>query len=281
MDEARLRECLELSIKLSIDAGRAILRVYQGDFSIDRKSDDSPLTLADITSHKIISEGLSSTGIPLLSEEGKDIPYEVRKKWGFFWLIDPLDGTKEFIKRNGEFTVNISLIHHSKPVLGVIYAPVIGLLYYGLKGEGAFKSSINDPVSIKTIISESQRLPLYSGDMASSLRIVASRSHLSAETEAYINKLKGRYRDISFLSAGSSLKFCLIAEGKADIYPRFSPTMEWDTAAGQIIVEESGGDVLDVEKGKALDYNKGDLKNPHFIAMSYNLFTQKSNLCSL
>lgn len=269
MDEARLRECLELSIKLSIEAGRAILRVYQGDFSIDRKSDDSPLTLADITSHKIISEGLSSTGIPLLSEEGKDIPYEIRRRWDFFWLIDPLDGTKEFIKRNGEFTVNISLIQGSRPVLGVIYAPVTGLLYFALKGKGAFKASINNS-NVEAAIAHSQRLPLNCRDKSSSLRIIASRSHLSAETEAYINELKGRYRDISFLSAGSSLKFCLIAEGKADIYPRFAPTMEWDTAAGEIIVEEAGGEVLDAETGQPLKYNKKNLNNPYFIAKGLN-----------
>lgn len=274
MDEAGLRKLLELSIGLSIEAGREILRIYEGDFSIEKKSDSSPLTLADIKSHRIISDGLSSTGIPLLSEEGKDIPYEIRRRWDFFWLIDPLDGTKEFIKRNGEFTVNISLIQGSRPVLGVIYAPVTGLLYFALKGKGAFMASINNS-NVEAIIAHARRLPLNSRDKSSSLRIIASRSHLSAETGAYINKLKDRYRDISFISAGSSLKFCLVAEGKADIYPRFSPTMEWDTAAGQTIVEEAGGEVLDAETGQPLKYNKETLNNPYFVVKGASLKIRK------
>lgn len=268
MNEAGLRELLKLSIRLSLEAGKEILRIYEGENSVDKKSDDSPLTLADISSHRIISDGLSSTDIPLLSEEGKDISYEVRRNWQYFWLIDPLDGTKEFIKRNGEFTVNIALIHASRPVLGIIYAPVMRLLYYALKGEGAYKTLVGEDGNLDKIISGAQRLPLYSRDILSR-RIVASRSHMSAETEAYIIKLKDKFKEVSFLSAGSSLKFCLIAEGSADIYPRFGPTMEWDTAAGQIIVEEAGGTVLEVETGQPLVYNKRDLKNPYFIVRSH------------
>lgn len=274
MNEAKLHELLKLSIRLCLEAGREILRIYEEEFSIDKKSDNSPLTLADINSHRIISEGLSLTGIPLLSEEGKDIPYEIRKRWDFFWLVDPLDGTKEFIKRNGEFTVNIALIKGSRPVLGVIHAPVMRLLYYAIKDKGAYRALTDEDANIEKIISGSQKLPLYSKEIASYIRIVASRSHLSSETEAYINKLKGKFKDLSFLSAGSSLKFCLIADGRADIYPRFAPTMEWDTAAGQAIVEEAGGRVLEAETGQPLVYNKKDLKNPYFIAISDNLLPE-------
>lgn len=260
-----LQKLLEISVKLSIDAGRTILRIYEGDFSVQRKSDDSPLTLADINSHRIISEGLSISGIPLLSEEGKGIPYEMRKGWEYLWLVDPLDGTKEFINKNGEFTVNIALIHNSRPILGVIYAPAQRLLYYALKGKGAFKVLLHDEENITDIISHSIKLPLYEHNNHSSIRIIASRSHLSTETKQYINKLQDKYRDVSYLSAGSSLKFCLIAEGKADIYPRFGPTMEWDTAAGEIIVQEAGGEVFDAETGKPLKYNKESLNNLYFI----------------
>lgn len=264
IDKATLTEFLRLSIKLSLEAGREILRVYEEEFTVNRKSDDSPLTIADISSHEIISAGLAVTGIPVLSEEGKDIPYEIRSKWEYLWLVDPLDGTKEFLKRNGEFTVNIALIADKKPVLGVIHAPAKKVIYYAIKGSGAYRSLINNKSRIETI-PESQRLPINIKDNLSTLRIVASRSHLSSETEAYIKGLKENYKDISFFSAGSSLKFCLIAEGKADIYPRFSPTMEWDTAAGQIIVEEAGGEVLDAGTGRPLVYNKENLINPYFV----------------
>lgn len=253
---------LELAIKVSLEAGKEVLSIYNSDFSVDWKADKSPLTLADKKSHQVIWEGLSITGIPLLSEEGKDIPYENRNRWDYFWLVDPLDGTKEFINRNGEFTINISLIHKSRPMLGVIYAPVMGLLYYALKGKGAYRVLIEEAGRVRA-----ERLPLNEADGITTLRVVASKSHLSHETQEYVDRLRGMYKDISFHSAGSSLKFCLVAEGKADIYPRLSPTMEWDTAAGDIIVEESGGEVIDVETGKPLVYNKRVLKNPHFVAV--------------
>jgi 3'(2'), 5'-bisphosphate nucleotidase len=265
-NQEQFQNLLELSIKLSIDAGREILRIYEGEFTFNKKSDNSPITLADMNSHRIISEGLSATGIPILSEEGKDIPYRTRKAWNFFWLVDPLDGTKEFIKKNGEFTVNIALINRTRPVLGVIYAPATGLLYYTSLDRGAYKTTVECLDDIRGILSKAQRLPLPCMEDGQSLRIVASRSHMSPETEAYITRLKNKHREITYLSAGSSLKFCLIAEGKADLYPRLSPTMEWDTAAGQIIVEEAGGWVLDAMRLEPLLYNKADLRNPCFVA---------------
>ncbi|MFN7064590.1 MAG: 3'(2'),5'-bisphosphate nucleotidase CysQ [Aquificaceae bacterium] len=258
---------LELAIKVSLEAGEEILKIYTGDFSIDWKLDQSPLTLADKKSHQIILEGLSITEIPLLSEEGKDIPYENRSKWDYFWLVDPLDGTKEFINRNGEFTINISLIHKSRPMLGVIYVPVKGLLYYALKNKGAYRVFVEEDDSIEGLFSRADKLPLNEADGLTAVRVVASKSHLSPETQAYVDRLRGTYKDISFRSAGSSLKFCLVAEGEADIYPRYSPTMEWDTAAGDVIVEEAEGKVIDVESGKSLIYNKRVLKNPYFVAV--------------
>lgn len=260
-------ELLELAIDASLKAGAAILEVYGSDFAIEHKEDKSPLTLADSKSHTVISSVLKKSGLPVLSEEGRNIAYEERKKWEFFWLADPLDGTKEFIKRNGEFTVNIALIEKNKPVMGVIYVPVLKELYYAAEGMGAFKvekvSIHHLPVSLEQLHLKAQKLPIWTG--REQFTVVASRSHLSEETEVYINELKKQHGEIALISAGSSLKFCLVAEGKADIYPRFGPTMEWDTAAGQAIVEQAGSKVINaVTQGDFL-YNKQELLNPFFI----------------
>lgn len=247
---------LELSIKLSREAGRAIMDIYnEGDISFSSKSDNSPLTLADIASNRVLMDGLSRTALPVLSEENKEVPYEVRKDWKEFWLIDPLDGTKEFIKRNGEFTVNIALIKDNRPVLGVIYVPAKDILYYGIKGEGSWK-----------VENDKKKRLICSNTIDKGLRIIGSRSHFSKDTEDFLKRLSRYFRGMSFVQAGSSLKFCLLAEGVADIYPRFGPTMEWDTGAGQLILEESGGKVLDAHSLKPLMYNKRDLTNPYFIA---------------
>lgn len=242
-------------IALAKKAGEAILKVYTSEFAVEEKEDKSPLTLADRTSHEIISAYLKKRHpFPVLSEEGKDIPYAERKQWEYFWLVDPLDGTKEFIKRNGEFTVNISLIHKNGPVLGVIYVPVSDVVYYAVNGEGAYK--LEQHVST--------RLPLPSNQ--NGVTVVGSRSHGSKELDDLVMGLRERHGTLNFLSAGSSLKFCLVAEGKADIYPRLGPTMEWDTAAGQVIVEEAGGQVVEFGSKQPLRYNKESLLNGHFIS---------------
>lgn len=234
-------------------AGKAILDVYRGKIEVERKDDLSPLTEADRRSHDIIEALLKERyPYPVLSEESKDIPYEQRRAWEFFWLVDPLDGTKEFIKRNGEFTVNIALIHFSRPVCGVIYAPALDVLYHAVSGRGAFKIQSG----------RTERLPLKYA--LSRLTIVGSRSHATKEFEGYIKTIKETFGDADFISAGSSLKFCLIAEGRADIYPRLGPTMEWDTAAGQAIVEAAGGQVVCQGGGGTLKYNKMELRNPNF-----------------
>ncbi|MFC0297001.1 3'(2'),5'-bisphosphate nucleotidase CysQ [Geobacillus jurassicus] len=255
-------------LKISLDAGKEILQVYENDFNVESKEDDSPLTLADKKSHETIVKGLSSLypNIPVLSEEGKSIPYETRKEWNYFWLVDPLDGTKEFIKKNGEFTVNIALIEAGKPVVGVIYAPVLDTAYFAKKSVGSFKLANASTVEIQDdveLVNASVRLPLET--KKEKISVVASRSHLSPETEEYIHQIKEKYGEVDITSAGSSLKFCLVAEGKADVYPRFAPTMEWDTAAGQAIVEQAGGLVFNTKTSEDLTYNKENLLNPWFI----------------
>lgn len=273
-------------IQASIDAGRDILDVYHSDFTVEHKADNSPLTLADKRSHQVIVKSLMPFDIPILSEEGKHIPYEERKSWNMFWLVDPIDGTKEFIKRNGEFTVNIALIHHGKPVLGVIFVPVKKMLYFAVRDLGAYRLELNSldeikDFSLNQIITSSLRLPIepsisksvdnrfvslpFHLDMSRPYTIMGSRSHATPELKAFVEKKRCEFATVEFISAGSSLKFCLVAEGKADIYPRFGPTMEWDTAAGQAIAENSGARVFCVDTNEPLVYNKENLLNPWFV----------------
>jgi 3'(2'), 5'-bisphosphate nucleotidase len=257
---------LETAIRAACLGGKAILEVYSTDFTVEHKEDKTPLTLADRNAHKIITRLLKKTGLPVLSEEGKDIPYEERKIWKDFWLVDPLDGTKEFIKRNGEFTVNIALISEAKPILGVIYVPVNNLLYFASRSAGAFKTlEFNGTFeSLERLIENSSLLPV--SDHADDVTVVCSRSHMSDETLQFVNKLKKNNPGLGFTSVGSSLKLCLVAEGSATIYPRFGPTMEWDTAAGHAILEISGGRVTYTDSPDYLSYNKRSLLNPSFIA---------------
>ncbi|MEJ2594041.1 MAG: 3'(2'),5'-bisphosphate nucleotidase CysQ [bacterium] len=257
-------EIFNIAIKAAIQAGHAILKVYNSDnFEVELKSDNSPLTLADRKAHEVIAEALKESDIPILSEEGRGIPFAERRYWDRFWLVDPLDGTKEFVKRNGEFTVNIALIEKGKPVMGVIYVPVTDTLFFGSRNEGAFKrekaSTVENPL-IGAI-----KLPFKKENDA--YRVVASRSHMSPETVAYVDMLRKQHDDIEIISKGSSLKLCLVAEGLADIYPRFGPTSEWDTAAGHAIVLASGGKVvLTEDETKELIYNKENILNPYFVA---------------
>ena len=233
-------------------AGEAIMEIYQKDFTVEYKDDKSPLTQADLKANEIICNALKELypNIPIMSEENKQVEYEVRKEWEYYWCIDPIDGTKEFIKKNDEFTVNIALIYEKKPVLGVVYAPVIDEMYKAKKGFGAFKNN--------------HRLPLQLNDsLKEKLVVVASKSHLSKETQDFINKLDTNY--IEQISKGSSLKFCMIATGEADIYPRLAPTMEWDTAAADAIVREAGKMTYEFYNKKSLVYNKEDLLNPWFV----------------
>lgn len=241
------------------EAGAAILSVYEKDFEVEYKDDRSPLTEADRLSHERIVEGLAAldASIPVLSEEGKDIPYAERVNWQRFWLVDPLDGTKEFVKRNGEFTVNIALIEQGYPVLGVIYVPVTDVLYYGEAGKEAVKIASG---------SMAQTLAVRKPE-SGAITIVESRSHPSPELESFMSELQQKYSSIDRISKGSSLKFCAVAEGSAHLYPRMGPTMEWDTAAGQAIVEAAGGSVKWLN-GERVHYNKEILRNDFFIVGS-------------
>jgi 3'(2'), 5'-bisphosphate nucleotidase len=244
-------------IEISLEAGNAIMDVYDSasDAEVEMKSDNSPLTLADRRSNDIICRGLEglSPDYPVISEENKMVPYDVRKNFQRFWLVDPLDGTKEFIKRNGDFTVNIALIEGQTPVAGFVYAPVLGEMYWAVRGKGAF---LRKGTETRAVTASEFRM----SDPA--LRVVCSRSHLNPETQAFIDDLERPEK----VSKGSSLKFLLLASGKAELYPRIAPTMEWDTAAAQCILEAAGGEVIEYTSGLPLKYNKEVLVNPHFIA---------------
>jgi 3'(2'), 5'-bisphosphate nucleotidase len=259
---------IRTALKSAFQAGKAIMDIYRQPFDVEFKSDNSPLTIADKTAHTIITEGLSDTGLPVLSEEGIQLSYDIRKNWEDFWLVDPLDGTKEFIKRNGDFTVNIALISNHQPVFGVVYVPVSDFMYWGSKsGSYRLNGKQLEPIDFEnfhSIETLAERLPCIS--RTEGYLVLGSRSHMNNETESFINDLKITHPDLAFLSRGSSLKFCTLAEGGADIYPRFGPTMEWDTGAGHAVARFAGCSVDQVENGLAVEYNKPSLLNPYFIA---------------
>ncbi|TVR77912.1 MAG: 3'(2'),5'-bisphosphate nucleotidase [Chitinophagaceae bacterium] len=245
-------------LKISAEAGKLIMAIYKQPFDVEEKEDKTPLTLADKASNGFITEALKklTPDIPIISEEMKQVDYEVRKDWKYLWMVDPLDGTKEFIKKNGEFTVNISLISENESILGVVHIPATNESYFAKKNEGAFKVTNTEKVKINK-----------SGDyrLKENIKVVASRSHKDNKLNSFLEDLQHEGKNIEIMSKGSSLKFCMIAEGSADVYPRFGPTMEWDTAAAQIIAEEAGCKVLDISNGERLSYNKEDLLNPGFI----------------
>ena len=247
--------CIDFAAVVAIAqaAGAAIMNIYDSDFEVQTKGDDSPLTCADRAAHQIITEGLVALtpNLPILSEEGRDIPYSERRDWPRFWLVAPLAGAKEFIKRNGEFTVNIALVEEGAVRAGVVHVPALGKTYIGLAQQGAWlQQDDKEPGAIRVRCSDLQR----------GLSVVMSRSHPSPELEEYLQTVKVA----EAVSVGSSLKLCTVAEGQADLYPRLGPTMEWDTAAGQALVEAAGGSVTTLA-GDPLRYNKESLLNPHFI----------------
>ena len=255
---------IDLCLFSVIKAGKEILKIYNNDITVEYKSDLSPITAADKSAHDVIVEHLSQTPYPILSEEGMDINFHERLCWECYWLIDPLDGTKEFINRNGEFTVNIALINNGVPVFGIVYAPVLKILYIGIAEEGAWKVELeNDKFPDKWKIKKNQ-FPIKQPSNKC-FTVVASRSHTTIETNNFIAELEKIHGQLEFISMGSSLKLCLVAEGKADIYPRLAPTMEWDTAAGDAITRSAGCKVVQFDNGEPLRYNKENLLNPWFI----------------
>lgn len=263
-----MEDLLDIAIIASVDAGRVILSIYNdpiADFKIESKADNSPLTIADKQSNDCIVSHLQRTPYPILSEESAILPFSERKAWKTLWVVDPLDGTKEFIKRNGEFTVNIALVKESIPVIGVIYVPVKNELYWGSEDGGAYKvCKVDAKDTIDTLKAKAVKLPLNHSVRKEPV-VVASRSHLTPETEQYINRLKDKFGSVSLTSVGSSIKICLVAEGSADVYPRFAPTMEWDTAAGHAIARAAGREVYHIDECTPLVYNKADMLNPWFI----------------
>lgn len=260
-----MKQLLHTAITAALEAGKAILEIYHsGEFDVEIKGDNSPLTKADTASHNVIMSYLTKTDIPVLSEEGRDISYQERKDWKQLWIVDPIDGTKEFIKRNGEFTVNIALIENQKTQIGVIFVPVTGELYFSTKEMGAFKINVDlNSYNIDTILEKSQKLPLQREDKT--FTVVASRSHMSIETEDYVQQMRDIHGEVNLISKGSSLKLCMVAEGTANCYPRFAPTMEWDTAAGQAICEHAGFEVMDWKTKKNMLYNREELLNHWFL----------------
>lgn len=267
-----MEELLQIAINAAILAGQEILSIYDTDFVVQYKKDTSPLTKADSNANAIIMEFLEKTEIPIISEENKQTAYAIRKDWTRCWMVDPLDGTKEFINRNGEFTVNIALIENGTPILGVLYIPVTKLLYYtSATGGASYKTTIDSEsfITVPEILKTSERL-LGNSEKEQVFKITTSRSHLNSKTKQYI-EVKKKQHPVTVITKGSSLKFCLLAEGSADVYPRFAPTMEWDTAAGHAICQAAGVSVLDFLTKEPLQYNKENLLNSFFIASTNNV----------
>ncbi|MDD4539694.1 MAG: 3'(2'),5'-bisphosphate nucleotidase CysQ [Lentisphaeria bacterium] len=260
------------AVLAAYDAGEAIMAIYDGELDIEYKADQSPLTAADKASHELIMARLQAHwDLPVLSEESREVPYDTRRDWLDFWLVDPLDGTKEFIKHNGEFTVNIALIHDGLPVLGVVYSPALGLFYLGAEGTGARMlrrgEHFRDRDDLARALATANELPALPMPPTPGrpLSVVASRSHSNNATEAFIADLEKRHGRVELLSIGSSLKLCLVADGSADVYPRIAPTMEWDTAAAQAVATAAGCRVVDFSSDEPLRYNKMNLTNPFFV----------------
>lgn len=258
---------LQIAFNAAKEAGRAVMKVYESeDFEVEQKADQSPLTRADRAAHEVIMTHLEHTGIPVLSEEGRHMSFDERRDWESLWIVDPVDGTKEFIKRNGEFTVNIALVTEGRVVLGVVLAPVLKCAYLGVVGEGAWKFELPD--ASQEVGNERWEepmtlpIPRHSGRP---FTVVASRSHMSPETQAFVDQKRQSHGEVHLISKGSSLKLCMVAEGVADAYPRFAPTMEWDTAAGQAVCEAAGCAVIDQNTGNPMRYNREELLNAWFL----------------
>ncbi|MCY2686930.1 3'(2'),5'-bisphosphate nucleotidase CysQ [Salinimicrobium sp. TH3] len=262
-----MNEYLKIAIKASLAAGTEIMKVYnEEDFQVEVKLDKSPLTIADKRANEVINSHLKLLGIPIISEENEEVSYDERKQWKECWIVDPLDGTKEFIKKNGEFTVNIALVSEGRPQLGVIYAPALKTLYFAIVSEEkAFKFTVPDDVvdPNKVILKFSNEI--WPEVTSNYTKVVGSRSHMNDETKKFIDDLKSTKKEVQVVSKGSSLKFCLLAEGEAHLYPRFGPTMEWDTAAGQAICEAVGYSCKFTDSGKTISYNRENLRNDNFL----------------
>lgn len=280
-----LVKLLELAVHAAGKAGAGILENYRNkEINVKMKSDATPLTQADIEAHTTIRHELLASRIPVLSEEGRIVRFEERRDWDYFWLVDPLDGTLEFINENGEFTVNIALIHRNEPILGVVYLPELRTLYYAMQHKGAYLVSNYEPetaiveLGFEYLSSRSVALPCYDRPRADvgavggpALRVLISRSHMSPQLDAYLERLRPQYPNLKKINRGSSLKLCMVAEGSADLYPRIAKTWEWDTGAGQIIAEEAGVQLVTLKEHARLLYNKSTLENPPFVVVGQGI----------
>lgn len=259
-----MKKNLEIAIRAAIEAGAEIMKVYATDFDVEIKGDDSPLTQADQRANDVINSYLVQTEIPIISEENKNLNFDQRQNWSQCWIVDPLDGTKEFVKRNGEFTVNIALVERGNPLLGVIYVPVSKTLYFTSEDASrSFKTILKSEQFTSEIMESAEEINPTSEENEV-VKVVGSRSHLNDDTKKFIEDIE-KERAVEIVSRGSSLKFCLVAEGEAHIYPRYAPTMEWDTAAGQAICQAVGVKVVEEQTGTPLRYNKENLLNPYFL----------------
>lgn len=264
-----MKEVYKTAIKAAIEGGREIIEIYNNeDFQVEAKNDDSPLTIADKRANNIINKFLVPTGVPIISEENRQLDFSERKNWSRCWIVDPLDGTKEFIKKNGDFTVNIALIENNAPVFGAIYVPAKNELYFGdVLEQKSYKGTIDDKGDFEFRKSDFKQI--QTSAIGKKIKVVGSRSHMNQDTLDYIEDLKSKYnKEVEIVSKGSSLKFCLVAEGKADVYPRFAPTMEWDTAAGQAICNAVGLKVIDRQTAEPMRYNRENLLNNYFLVSS-------------
>lgn len=267
--QAELERLLLTAINAALNAGALIMEVYNSDdFQVNLKSDATPLTLADRKAHDEILSHLLKTRIPVMSEEGRDLHFDERKGWEYFWLVDPLDGTKEFIKRNGEFTVNIALVYEGYPIMGVIYVPVLKQLYFAMQSLGSFRidsivKGVQPLEDIDHLLHDQYKLPFKQTDRP--FTITTSRSHPSDETLEFIDSIRKKHPDLEVIARGSSLKICTVAEGNADLYPRYGTTTEWDIAAGQAIAEMAGYEIVSIDRDERLYYNKENIENPWFL----------------
>lgn len=267
-EDFELSKIQKIAIEAAIKGGFEIMDIYENEnFQVETKEDDSPLTIADKRANDVINEYLVPTGIPIISEENKQLDFSERKNWKGCWIVDPLDGTKEFIKKNGEFTVNIALIDNNGPVFGVIYVPAKKELYFGdVLNKKSFKGIVDEG---KFEFKQPNFQEIHPNSVGEKIKVVGSRSHMNQETLDFIEALKIKYnKEVEIVSKGSSLKFCLVAEGKADVYPRYAPTMEWDTAAGQAICNAVGLEVIDKQTGNSMEYNRENLLNNYFLVSS-------------
>lgn len=266
---SKLQDYLDIAVTAAIEAGEKTIKYYKDDLDVLLKDDHSPLTQADLESNEVINYYLNKTELPLLSEENRITPYSIRSEWTNYWLVDPLDGTKEFINKRSDYTVNIALIERNQPLMGIVFAPAKSVLYYGLKGLGSYKVKTDNYSDSKTLLKNAKKI--NSGKIHKKLIVVASKSHLSVETKEYISKLEKAAGKCEISSYGSSLKLCMVAEGSADIYPRLGPTMEWDTAASHAVAEFADCFVLGLPDKKPVVYNKQDLLNPWFVVYNQKL----------